>query len=89
VHELFVDLYLPSVFAYTWRGGSLSPVEAGPAAPEFSYRIPVPGQQLSFHQYLLTRAAPDVQLDYAVALEGQYFHVQREGEVAGVRYSDE
>jgi hypothetical protein len=82
VHELFVDLHLPAVFAYHWRGGSLSPVETGPPAPEFSYRIPLPGRQLSFHQYLLARTAPDVQLDYAVALEGQYFRVQGDAERA-------
>ncbi len=72
VHELYLDLYLPTVFAYQWRGGSLSPVETGPK-DEFSYRIPQPGQRLSFHQVLLTTSAPDVDLDYAVALDGQYF----------------
>jgi hypothetical protein len=73
VHELFLDLHLPTVFAYRWRGGSLSPVDDEPDKEDFSYRIPLPGQRLSFHQYLLTGSAPDVQLDYAVALEGQYF----------------
>ena len=82
VHELFVDLHLPGVFAYRWRGGSLSPVAEAPAPPEFSYRIPLPGQKLSFHQYLLTGTSPDVQLDYAVALVGQYFHVRRDAEVS-------
>lgn len=74
VHELYLDVHLPTVFAYRWRGGSLSPVEQGPAKDDFSYRIPLPGQRLSFHQYLLTGSAPDLELDYAVALEGQYFH---------------
>jgi hypothetical protein len=89
VHELFLDLHLPGVFAYRWRGGSLSPVAGAPGAPEFSYHIPLPGEKLSFHQYLLTGTSPDVQLDYAVALEGRYFHVQRDAEAAThVPYSD-
>jgi hypothetical protein len=75
VHELFLDLHLPSVFTYQWRGGSLSPVENAPELAAFSYRIPLPGQRLSYHQYLLTGTSPDVQLGYAVALDGQYFRV--------------
>ena len=72
INELFLDVYLPQVFHYTWRGGSLSPVESGPPA-RFSHRVPVPGSRHSFHQFLVTRSAPDLTLSYAVNLEGHYY----------------
>ena len=72
INELFLDVYLPQVFHYTWRGGSLSPVESSPPAP-FSHRVPVPGSRHSFHQFLVTRSAPDLTLGYAVNLEGHYY----------------
>jgi len=72
VSELVLDVHLPDVFEYAWTGGSLSPAESG-KLPTFVYEIPRPGKRLSFRQYLVRRAAPDVSLRYAVDLDGRYF----------------
>jgi hypothetical protein len=72
MNEIFLDLHLPDVFNYQWKGGSLSPVKSR-AMPAFTYRVPLPGKKMSFHQYLVTTHAPQVGLEYAVDLKDQYF----------------
>ena len=47
-------------------------VESSPAA-EFTQKIPTPGKELSFHQYLVTSSGPEIQLAYDVELSGNYF----------------
>ncbi len=64
IHEIFLNLHLPEPFTYEWRSGSLSPA-AGTAMPAFTYKIPLPGKRMSFHQYLVGAQTPDVRLDYA------------------------
>jgi hypothetical protein len=78
-HELFFTVNLPGVFDYTWAGGSLAPSDEAPKA-RYSYRVPLPGEPLHFHQYLIDQSAPDLDLDYEVDLDGSYFH---EGRQAG------
>lgn len=75
MNEVFLSLRLPEVFTYEWKGGSLSPGSKS-ALPKFTYQIPGPGKEMSFHQYLVSRHAPHVSLDYAVDLENQYFCAQ-------------
>jgi hypothetical protein len=72
VNEIFLDVRIPAVFNYTWTGGSLAPVEDVPRA-DYSYRLPLPGKKLTFHQSLITSSAPNVSLEYAVDLEGRYY----------------
>jgi hypothetical protein len=72
INELFVDVHLPSVFGYTWTGGSLAPVDSSPQVV-YSYAIPTPGEHLSFHQFLISRTAADLRVDYDIDLDGKYF----------------
>lgn len=72
INELFVDVYLPQVFNYTWQGGSLAPKTSDPD-DSFTYKMPTPGTRLSFHQYLITNSSPNVSIRYTINLEGQYF----------------
>jgi hypothetical protein len=76
-HELFLSVHLPRVFDYAWAGGSLEPGTRAPTA-EYSYRVPLPGKTLHFHQVLIDRSAPDLDLDYEVDLEGHYFQEGRQ-----------
>lgn len=77
-HELFLTLHLPPVFDYRWAGGSLEPRSGAPAA-SYSYRIPEPGRELHFHQMLIGASAPDLDIDYEVNLQGNYFRDTRAG----------
>jgi len=76
-HELFLSMHLPRVFDYAWAGGSLEPRASAPKA-EYSYRVPLPGKTLHFHQVLIDASAPDLDLDYEVDLEGHYFQEGRQ-----------
>ena len=76
-HELFLSVHLPRVFEYEWAGGSLEPRKSTPKA-EYSYRLPLPGKTLHFHQVLIDASAPDLDLDYEVDLEGNYFQEGRQ-----------
>ncbi|MBD3243137.1 MAG: hypothetical protein GF331_21275 [Chitinivibrionales bacterium] len=76
IEQMYVDLHLPEVFTYAQRGGSLSRVEVSPDA-EFSYATPLPGRQLSFHQYLISESRPTLVLEYAVDLDGKYYMAER------------
>lgn len=71
-NEFYLDVHLPAVFDYAWRGGSLSPVEHSPET-QFSHPLPLPGRSLHFHQYLISASKPDVSVDYTVNLDGHYF----------------
>jgi hypothetical protein len=75
-HELFLTVHLPRVFDYAWAGGSLEPRASAPKA-EYSYRVPLPGKTLNFHQVLIETSAPDLDLNYEVDLEGHYFRQGR------------
>jgi hypothetical protein len=71
-HELFLTTHLPRVFDYAWAGGSLEPSMTAPRT-EYSYRLPLPGKPLHFHQVLIDTSAPDLDLEYEVDLTGHYF----------------
>jgi hypothetical protein len=71
VHEMTATLFLPESFNYTWVGGSMEPVAERPEV-SFSYAVPTPGKELSFHQYLVS-AAPAIAVDYTIDLAGQFF----------------
>ena len=74
VNELQLELHLPQVFNYTWRGGSLAPSESR-QLPRFTYAIPTPGKHLAYRQSLIMSSTPDVVVDYTVDLSGQYFRL--------------
>jgi hypothetical protein len=71
VHEMTATLFLPESFNYTWMGGSMEPVGERPEG-SFSYALPTPGEELSFHQFLVS-AAPAISVDYTIDLTGQFF----------------
>ncbi len=75
-HELYLSLHLPRVFDYEWAGGSLEPASGNPRV-KFSYEVPLPGKPLHFRQVLISRTAPDLDLDYEVDLDGHTFHAGR------------
>ncbi|MBN2531735.1 MAG: hypothetical protein JXB88_02525 [Spirochaetales bacterium] len=72
VHEMYFVTYLPDVFDYTCRGGSLTAIDSAPTA-NYTYQVPTPGKILNFHQYLITSSFPSVTLDYTINLDGNYF----------------
>lgn len=70
--EYVVELHLPEVFNYRWRGGSVSPC-AGPVAPaEFASRLPTPGKVLCLRQPLVFEP-PTAEVAYSVDLTGKYW----------------
>ncbi|RPI74537.1 MAG: hypothetical protein EHM45_18550 [Desulfobacteraceae bacterium] len=72
IHEMYLDLHLPEVFLFKRNSGSFEPVEESPET-SFAYQVPLPGKCYSFHQYLITSAAPTLTLDYTVDLTKKYF----------------
>ncbi|MEO0593976.1 MAG: hypothetical protein AAFZ38_10375, partial [Myxococcota bacterium] len=70
INETAARVFLPEVFNYTWRGGSLSP-HGEFEGPNYTYDIPTPGKVMDVSQQLVSGAA-DVVYDYTVDLEGQY-----------------
>ncbi|MEM6274023.1 MAG: hypothetical protein AAF735_02180 [Myxococcota bacterium] len=70
INETAARVFLPDVFNYTWRGGSLSP-HGEFEGPNYTYDIPTPGKVMDVSQQLVSGAA-DVVYDYTVDLEGQY-----------------
>ena len=72
VHEMYFITHLPEVFDYTFRGGSLQLVDSAPLI-NYTYKVPLPGKKLNFHQYLITSSFPTVTLDYTINLDGNYF----------------
>src|SRR5262249_37758720 len=72
VNEMYLELHLPPVFHYKRVGGSMEDVESPPWV-DFTQKIPTPGKQISFHQFLIASSAPEVQLAYDVELTGNYF----------------
>jgi hypothetical protein len=73
INEMFLQLHLPSVFQYKRSGGSMEQTEVQPAV-QFSEKIPTPGKELAFHQFLIASSSPAVQLAYDIELSGNYFH---------------
>lgn len=72
IHEMFFDLYMPTVFNYSYVNGSLEQINSSPDI-EYTYSVPTPGKKLSFHQYLISTSNPSLTLSYTIDLTGKYF----------------
>ncbi len=72
INHFTVELFLPDVFTYDWRGGSLSSGTHKEQPTHFSLSMPTPGHSITLSQDLV-RSMPDVEVGYAVDLSGQYF----------------
>lgn len=70
--EYVVELHLPEVFNYQWKGGSLSPCDAPPRAADFVSQLPTPGKQVCLRQALAFEP-PTAEVAYAVDLAGKYW----------------
>ena len=70
--EYTVELHLPEVFNYRWRGGSLSPCDKTPEPAEFSSQLPTPGKALCLRQSLVFEP-PTADVAYNVDLAGKYW----------------
>jgi hypothetical protein len=72
IQEAFVAVHLPDVYNYVVTGGSMKPEDTLPTI-DYTYKVPNPGKVMHFHQYLITDAAPTIDLDYTIDLSGKYF----------------
>jgi hypothetical protein len=73
IREMFMRVYLPSVFNYSYEGGSMSILNQSKVV-KYTYDLPTPGKAFSFHQLLITSSAPAVKINYTIDLEGKYFN---------------
>ncbi|MBX2812928.1 MAG: hypothetical protein KTR25_14025 [Myxococcales bacterium] len=71
INQSSLVLHLPSVFNYTWIGGSLSPTVPTDSI-KFTWDIPTPGKTIYMSQKLV-RQASDAQLQYTVDLKDKYY----------------
>jgi len=70
--EYVVELHLPEVFNYRWRGGSASPCEAAPEPAPFASALPTPGKAMCLRQALVFEPPP-AEVAYDVDLTGKYW----------------
>ncbi|HEY3449944.1 MAG TPA: hypothetical protein VGK67_26565 [Myxococcales bacterium] len=70
--EYVVELHLPEVFNYRWRGGSVSPCEAPPEPAPFASALPTPGKPMCLRQALVFEP-PTAEVAYDVDLTGKYW----------------
>lgn len=70
--EYAVELHLPEVFNYKWRGGSLSPCTSPATPAEFVSQLPTPGKPLCLRQSLVFEP-PTAEISYDVDLTGKYW----------------
>lgn len=70
--EYVVELHLPEVFNYRWRGGSVSPCASTPEPAAFSSELPTPGKPMCLRQALVFEP-PTAEVAYDVDLTGKYW----------------
>jgi len=70
--EYVVELHLPEVFNYRWRGGSVSPCAAAPEPAQFASALPTPGKPMCLRQALVFEP-PTTEVAYDVDLAGKYW----------------
>lgn len=70
--EYVVELHLPEVFNYQWKGGSLSPCGKPARAAEFVSQLPTPGKEICLSQALAFEP-PTAEVGYNVDLAGKYW----------------
>ncbi|MGC4116349.1 MAG: hypothetical protein QM765_17595 [Myxococcales bacterium] len=70
--EYVVELHLPEVFNYRWRGGSVSPCTGTPEPAPFASALPTPGKPMCLRQALVFEP-PTAEVAYDVDLTGKYW----------------
>lgn len=68
--EYVVEMHLPEVFNYQWKGGSLSPCDAPARTADFVSQLPSPGKQVCLRPALAFEP-PTAEVAYAVDLAGK------------------